>query len=131
MGVSMEFNFTTRKAASEDALLRVAEAVDNANAELDERIKLLSYKVESAWQLIKMQSECIDALNYKTNAIAKEYASVVEATIPLKYRKSFMFNIDQKAKRIDKLYNDVTQSIYKDYGERIEELKKEYGLSQN
>ena len=125
----MEFNFTTRRSASEDALLRVAEAADQANAELEERIKALSYRIDSAWTIIKMQSECIDALNYKTNAISKEFMSVVEATIPQKYRKAFSLNIQQKARKIDKLYKDVTEDIYSDYGKRIDDLKKEYGLN--
>ena len=124
----MEFNFNARRSASEEALLRVAEAADQANAELEERIKVLSYRVDSAWLIIKMQSECIDALNYKTNAYGKEFMSVVEATIPQKYRKAFSLNIQQKAQKIGNLYSDVTEEIYAEYSKKLDDLKREYGM---
>ena len=124
----MEFNFNARRSASEEALLRVAEAADQANAELEERIKVLSYRVDSAWLIIKMQSECIDALSYKTNAYGKEFMSVVEATIPQKYRKAFSLNIQQKAQKIGKLYSDVTEEIYAEYSKKLDDLKREYGM---
>ena len=124
----MEFNFNTRRSASEEALLRVAEAADQANAELEERIKVLSYRVDSAWLIIKMQSECIDVLSYKTNAYGKEFMSVVEATIPQKYRKAFSLNIQQKAQKISKLYSDATEEIYAEYSKKLDDLKREYGM---
>ena len=124
----MEFNFNTRRSASEEALLRVAEAADQANAELEERIKVLSYRVDSAWLIIKMQSECIDVLSYKTNAYDKEFMSVVEATIPQKYRKAFSLNIQQKAQKISKLYSDATEEIYAEYSKKLDDLKREYGM---